>query len=211
MNYDDSKGMDIKEKLENASAIIIDTNVLIDFFNEIEKGEDSLKYQQLLDNYDETGQLFLPIQVKNEFLAHCNLKTLEKTTKKRIEEKFSTTINNLNDAFNNLNDLSSKYGHVNNKEQNINESLKMDDSQSVFKQLKMLQKNVKNVKYEILKDFEYGNKNNYVREFVKSDSRNIIHSWKDRVEQYEWIQEGFTRVSHNIPPAYIDSYVKKTE
>lgn len=37
----------------------------------------------------------------------------------------------------------------------------------------------------------------------------LLESYSDIIEKYEWITEGFVRVSHNIPPAYQDSYNKR--
>lgn len=195
---------EIWNNLKSAVAIIIDTNVLINFFEKVEKGDQPDKYLRILRQYEENGQLFFSKQVINEFTVHCDHEAVKKNTQKKIKSEFSEILNSINNAKTHLSTLDKKYGYLKNK-------IERDELDNLVKNdLPAIKSQISSIKEGMTGEIDDRGTENSIRDFVLSDERKNFGKWDDRVEQYQWIQEGFSRVSHNIPPAYVDSYKKAT-
>lgn len=177
---------------------IFDTSVLLNV--SIRSNSDVRKMVlSKLKELDESDEILYSNRVLQEFQKHTNdtprtiqerikslkevPKNITKVTKciESILKSYKTLPEHFNEGFLNRSQ----------KLEEISEKLKKisDENEGLFQ---------KEVPYNVHAEFE--------KYFL--GKLPMLRNYKDIIEKYEWITEGFSRIGHNIAPAYMDSYNK---
>ncbi|MEN2315756.1 PIN-like domain-containing protein [Lacticaseibacillus paracasei] len=179
---------------------IFDTSCLLDYVHE--NTDRAKQFVDILKNMGKHNEIRYSHQVLKEFEFHS------KQPNPKAKKGFTYIKNKkaiIKELVKNINALVKTH-----KEPTNPDSCKDKDNLSALEQasdeLNSAYKKLNNC-FNGAMPSNYGN-NEFLIDYLH-ENLPMLESYSDIIEKYEWINEGFVRVSHNIPPAYQDSYNKR--
>lgn len=194
------KNLNQRQALNQEKVYIFDTNCLLNYvYDTGDKSTDFLKTLKKMGKQNEirySNQVLLEVQSHSKNRDPKTTKSIKYIKNEKIEiNELIRNIDILVDAHNASTDSGSS---------------KKQYSISVLEESRKGLKEIKNklVSWSNGNTFFYYDNNKQLIDYLLSGLP-MLDNYSDIIEKYEWITEGFARISHNIPPAYEDSYQKK--
>lgn len=152
-----------------------------------------------LKELDDSDEILYSNRVLQEFKKHTNDTPRTIQTKIKLLKEVPKDIKKATGYIESILDFYKKSPeHFN--EDFLNRSQKLEE----------ISKKIKKISDENVSAFQKEVPYNVHTEFEKYflGKLPMLRNYKDIIEKYEWITEGFSRIGHNIAPAYMDSYDK---